>query len=566
MDIIQSALNFSFSLISNRYYKNFNRDTKKAAEVNKSVLLEILEMNKESEYGRMYSFKDIKDVKDYKRNVPITSYSDYENYIERIANGESNILTCEEVEYFGLSSGTTGKQKYIPVTARSRKINNNYMNFLNQGLLYNSIPAAKKGGRGMFLMNMAKSSIITQGGIPAGAGTSEGIKAMKGILPYIWTSPIEVLEISEQQVANYLHLLFALKEKDLSYIASPFPSNIVQMFGVMEENWRELIKDIAEGTISGQLKLDPKTKILLEEKLKPNPKRAAELKKEFINGIDGICRRIWPNMNYVSCVAGGSFSIYINRLKYFIGELPVFSSVYGATEALIGMAIRPNDTTYVVVPGSVYFEFIPLSEQDSQNPITLNIDELKVGESYEVIITNYSGFYRYRLGDVIKVVNYYNESPVIEFLYRKGQLLNIAAEKTQEAAVQHAVMTAVKKWGTELIDYTVIQDLSSTVGFYKFYVEVNNPEALINNIGNNRAILENALCEANPRYLAGLKANRIAPLKLQIVKCGTFQNVRKELLKKGASVNQVKIPRVINDKKLTSLLDQNTERLEKFVC
>ncbi len=565
MDIIQSALNFSFSLISNRYYKNFNRDTKKAAEVNESVLMEILKMNKESEYGRIHNFKDIKDVKDYKRNVPITSYGDYENSIERIAKGESNILTCEAVEYFGLSSGTTGKQKYIPVTTRSRKVNNSYMNFLNQGLLYNSIPAAKKGGRGMFLVNMAKPSVITEGGIPAGAGTSEGIKAMKGILPYIWTSPIKVLEISEQQVANYLHLLFALKERNLSYIASPFPSNIVQMFGVMEENWRELIKDIAEGTISGQLKLDTKIKILLEKKIKPNPKRAEELKKEFTNGMDGICRRIWPNMHYVSCVAGGSFSIYINKLRYFIGELPVFSSVYGATEALIGMAVKPNDTTYVVVPGSVYFEFIPLSEQDSENPIALNLEELKVGESYEVVITNYSGFYRYRLGDIIKVVNYYHESPVIEFLYRKGQLLNIVAEKTQEAAVQHAVMTAVKKWGTELVDYTVIQDLSSTVGFYKFYVEVNNPEALINNIEKNRAILEKALGEANPPYLAGLKANRIAPLKLQVVKCGTFESVRKELLKKGASVNQVKIPRVINDKKLILLLDQNTEILEELI-
>lgn len=565
MNIIQSALNFSFSLISNRYYKNFNRDTKKAAEVNKSVLMEILEMNKESEYGRMHNFKDIKDVKDYKRNVPTTSYSDYENSIERIAKGESNILTCEEVEYFGLSSGTTGKQKYIPVTARSRKINNSYMNFLNQGLLYNSIPAAKKGGRGMFLMNMVKPSVITEGGIPAGAGTSEGIKAMKGILPYIWTSPVEVLEISEQQVSNYLHLLFALKERNLSYIASPFPSNIVQIFGVMEEKWRELIKDIAEGTINEQLMLAPKTRVILEKKLRPNPKRAEELKKEFMSGMDGICRRIWSNMHYVSCVAGGSFSIYINKLRYFIGKLPVFSSVYGATEALIGMAVKPNDTTYVVVPGSVYFEFIPLSEQDSEKPIALDLDELKVGESYEVVITNYSGFYRYRLGDIIKVVNYYHESPVIEFLYRKGQLLNIAAEKTQEAAVQHAVMTSVKKWENELVDYTVIQDLSSTVGFYKFYVEVSNPKALLNNIEKNRAILEKALGEANPRYLAALKANRIAPLKLQIVKCGTFQSVRKELLKKGASVNQVKIPRVINDKKLILLLDQNAERLEEFV-
>lgn len=92
--------------------------------------------------------------------------------------------------------------------------------------------------------------MITPGGIPAGAGTSEGIKAAKHILPYMWVSPIEVLEIPEQETENYLHALFALKNRELSYIASPFPSNIVQVFGVIKENWERLVLDIAMGTIN----------------------------------------------------------------------------------------------------------------------------------------------------------------------------------------------------------------------------------------------------------------------------------------------------------------------------
>lgn len=563
MNMMQSLVNLSFTQISVKYYNRFQKDLKKAGEINGDVLREILRANKESEYGTKYNFENLNGIEDYKSLVPITDYSDYEKYIERSAKGEKNILTSDLIEFFSLSSGTTGSQKLIPVTSASRANANGYMNFLNKGLIYNAIPEAKKGGKGLFLMNMPKPTMITPGGIPAGAGTSEGIKAAKRILPYMWVSPIEVLEIPKQETANYLHALFALKDRKLSYIASPFPSNIVQVFGVIEENWEQLALDIAMGTINKNLKLEPKTRAILEKKLKPNVKRATELKKELSKGMEGVVSRIWPKINYVSCVAGGAFSIYVKKLRYFIGNLPIFSSVYAASEALIGMAVKPDDATYVVTPRTAYFEFIPLNKTDSHNPDTLGLDELKIGERYEIIITNFSGFYRYRIGDVVKVVDYYGKSPVIEFLYRKGQLLNLVAEKTTESAVHHSIMTSIEKWGVELVDYTAIQDLSETVGCYKFYVEVNNPGEFMQKIERNRVILEDAIREANPTYKVAQKAGRIAPLKLEAVAVETFLKLKHELIKKGASINQVKVPRVINDEDLIYILNEGSESLRK---
>ncbi|MPN60957.1 hypothetical protein SDC9_208690 [bioreactor metagenome] len=141
----------------------------------------------------------------------------------------------------------------------------------------------------------------------------------------------------------------------------------------------------------------------------------------------------------------------------------------------------------------------------------------------------------------------------------------MVAQKTTESAVHHSIMTSSEKWDVEIVDYTAIQDLSETVGCYKFYVEANNPEKFMQKIEMNRAILEEAIREANPTYKVAQNAGRIAPLKLEAVAAETFLKLKNELVKKGASINQVKVPRVINDESLISILDEGSEDLGK-VC
>jgi len=556
MNILEWVINQSYALGADFFYKKFVKDTVNAGGVNRAALNEILQGNSETVYGCLYKFDRIQNSADYKRVVPLTSYADYENYVEEIAAGHENVLTSDEVQYFGLSSGTTGKQKRIPTTAKTRKIINMSMMFLQHGSLSRALPAARTGGKGLLLMNMLQSE-NTPVGIPTGSGTSGGMQSMKKMLRYFWTSPLEVLAIKDQQVANYLHLLFALKERNLAYMMSPFPSGIVQLFGVLEKQWPEIIEDLAKGTISAHLTLDSKARDLLEVRLKPDPLRAEALERELRKGMQGIAQRVWPKMSYVSCVVGGSFGIYLDRLRYYIGELPIFSAVYGATEALIGMATRVNDVSYVVTPRSAYFEFIPLQESDDPNPTTFDLDELNVGEMYEVVVTNYSGFYRYRMGDVIKVVGHSHQSPVIEFMYRKGQLLNLAGEKTSEQAVQYALNTTTKSMGVMLEDYTVTLEMEDVVGHYLFYIEVNEPEIILLKTLEMRNTLEQCLEESNPRYLAGVKAKRINEVDIHFVRAGTFQTLKQELLKRGASLNQVKIPRLIRDPQLIQTLEQN---------
>ncbi len=557
MAMLQKILGFAMTTAAGSFRRKFEEDTLQAAEVNKSVLKEVLQSNSDSEYGRKYQFSSIISPEDYKEKVPLTTYDDYRSYIERMANGEKNILTSLPVIYFGLSSGTTGKSKLIPVTALSRKIINSNMMLLTQGMLLWAMPETQGGGKGLMLMN-SRSDGTTAGGIPIGAATSGGMNSMKFITPYLWTSPPEILQLTDQRTALYLHLLFALQEKDLAYINAPFPSAIVQLFRVLEEEWPSLVRDLAgDDDISKHLNLEPEVRRKLVMQMRPNAARAKQLEEEVKRGMSGIACRLWPKMLYVCCVAGGSFSIYMDKLRRYTGQIPYYSAVYCATEAMFGICTRTNDVTYVVTPRTAYYEFIPADEMEISNPTVLNLDQLEKGKSYEIVLTNQAGFYRYRLGDVIKVVDYYNSSPVIEFLYRKGQLLNVAGEKTQEAAVLDALKNAAKHWGSDLMDFTTTVDLDGPVGRYVFFVEVQGT-GKITDITTWQIILEKALEKANPRYRAGIEAGRIGGLLLQVVQPGTFQRFQRELILRGASDNQVKIPRLLSDEGLKNFLSQLT--------
>lgn len=559
MGIVQRAVNWTYACVADSSYKKFRKDTLRAGAVNREALREILKGNSETVYGQLHRFSELHQISEFKQEVPLTSFADYEPYIDEIAAGKEQVLTTDPVMYFGLSSGTTGKQKKIPITAHSRKLVNMAMMFLQHGLLRQALAAARKGGKGLLLMNMLQSG-STPKGIPTGSATSGGAQSMKKMLPYFWTSPLEVLAIPDQDVANYLHLLFALTEKNLTYIMAPFSSGIVQLFGVLSQKGNQLAEDIKEGHISKQLYLDPETRMFLEQKLKANPKRGAEIQKELEHGLEGIASRLWRKLGYVSCVSGGSFGIYEDKLKYFIGNTPIYSAVYAATEALIGLAPDVNQPTYVIAPRAAYFEFITPEESEMENPSTLALDELQVGQTYEIVVTTYAGFYRYRLGDIIKVVGIYNTCPIVEFICRKGQLLNLTGEKTSEAAVQQALSRALKTLNTSLEDYTITLDLGATTGHYTFYLEVSPKQRGLTEISTLRNTLENCLTQTNPRYGAGVKGNRISPCEVKLVRPGTFQKLRQELIKRGASINQVKIPRLIREPYLISLLEEHIER------
>ena len=545
MAILNKLLYKGLIIGAKNIQEDFISNTENCFEVNKNLLINIINDNKNTEYGKKHKFYKIHTIEDYKNNVDLSNYSDFETYILRECKGEKNILTKEDVEYFGHSSGTTGSQKILPVTKTSRNIALKLNGILCQKLLYDSLKENWTYGKGAMIVDMVSEEKSKENTYIASA-SSAGMSKIKGISSYVWTSPKEVMEMNDKDTAFYLHVLFALKEKDLMYIGSLFISSILDFFRFIEKNHVQLVKDLRNGTVSDKLKITPEVRLILNKKLGKSPKRADEIEKEFNLGFKGIAKRIWKKIIYIACVTGANFNNYNDIVKYYTDNLPICSIAYAATEGFIGVNPYCDKIEYVIVPDSCFYEFIKLKDIDNNNPKTYLINELHIDEAYEIVLTTVNGLYRYRLGDIVKVTGFYNNTPKIQFLFRKNMLLNMVSEKTTENHVNSALLKVIKDFNMKLIDYTTYADNSVTPGRYIIYIEIENYNCS-DGIDLFEAKLDAELMKCNPAYERFRKRNRLQRLKVRFLKRGTFKKYKNKILSTGISANQIKIPRVIKD-------------------
>ena len=172
--ILYKLLILGGKLIENKFIIN----TKKAYKINNDVLINIIKKNTNTIICKKYHFENINSIEDYKNNMPLTTYSFYENYINDMTNGKHNVLFSDDIDYFGHTSGTTGKQKLIPVSHKNRLLASKYMAFLIQKFAYNKVKDKYNFKKGLLISDIVLTS-YTSSGIPICSATSGGIEKIK---------------------------------------------------------------------------------------------------------------------------------------------------------------------------------------------------------------------------------------------------------------------------------------------------------------------------------------------------------------------------------------------------
>ncbi|KAM3859356.1 GH3 domain-containing protein [Diretmus argenteus] len=400
----------------------------------------------------------------------------------------------------------------------------------------------------------------SEAGIPIGPNSST--PASSRHMLNLYTTPAPAFEVPGEKDTLYLHLLFALKDPSVGTLESNFASTVFYAFRTLQEHWEELVQDIDLGRVSGALALEPKVRAKLEGLMRPDPGRAAQLRAHFQQGFQGIAKRLWPRLNTVLAVDSGSNQIYGEMLRAnYCQGVPFYSPFYAATEGLIGVNLWPEEPSrrYLLCPRSMFCEFLPESSLEEEQPRTLLMGEVKEGHCYELVITNASGLFRYRIGDIVKVVGFHNQCPIVEFQYRRGQMLSVRGEKISEKLFLEALKKAVAQWpGAHLVDYCCAESgiLGDSIGVsdphYQVFVELKGVRNLTE---EQRYKLDHCLQQDSAVYKSFRIKGSIGPMRVQLVADGAFKELSKQIMAfSNTSPNTFKMHRVLRRKEYADFL------------
>lgn len=526
----------------NKKIEKFDYLTENAPEINKQLMLDMLKKNAETEYGKKYHFSEIATIEDYKKMVPFSIYDDYAPYIERMIAGETDLITKDPIVHYALTSGSVDNPKKIPVSEQTVKLYREYATQFSFAIIARALGKKWKRGRGLNLMEVKFETLPN--GLFAGSISGRGVYSIKNLLFLMFTSPKEIVFPTEIMDTKYAHLRFALSDRNLTYIVSAFMTGICDLMKYLETNWEIIVDDIEKGTINPDIKIPDDVKVQLQKQIKPDPKRAAELRAEFEKGFETpIVRRIWPDFAFVHAIGSGGFAVYTDKMRHYLGDVPIYFSVYAASESIMAICNEMESQEFVLIPDSAFYEFIPVDQEDSEE--TLTMEQLETGKDYEIVLTNTSGFYRYRIKDVVRVVGWYKNCPKIQFVYRLNQMVSIAGEKTTEECISWAVKEFAKDTECELVDYSVYADVAISPGRYVIIMETEKRMSKENH-EKYRIIIEEKLGIANPSIGSKVKSGILSPSEITFVQEETYALYRDLMIMRGISGNQLKPVRVID--------------------
>ncbi len=408
------------------------------------VLNEILRRNQNTDYGRHYQFASLQTAEGYRSRVPLSDYETYLPFVElQTKVGESSISVAEPVPYYLLTSGTTGDTRLIPATQRHFRP---YLDAFTQMVsgkinfaLFESLPLKKRYNDRSFL-NSVSGMVLAE--------FFRYERNTYGNVNTKFTSPEELMFPPEAMDTMYLRLLFALKERDVEQIISPFTWGIVEAFNFLENNWKILCHDIEVGKITYTLDVPEIFLRKMNAFLSPDKNRADELREIFFRAgfKKPVAQRIWKNLRQIVAAGTGSFKIYTAQMKRYTGDVPHSNGIFASSEMLTGKAIPAGDN-YELIPDVNFYEFLPV---DGGAPILLN--EVEVGKNYEVILTNQAGLYRYRTAEIIRVEEYGNGRLIFSYVGRKNDSLKLSTADISENDIYETI-AELENFDADIADF-----------------------------------------------------------------------------------------------------------------
>lgn len=464
-------------------------------EVQKRMFTKIVELARNTEWGKKYHYKDIRRYEQFQERVPISSYEDLYPYIERMLRGEQNVLWSSKINWFAKSSGTTNaRSKFIPVSRETLQ------------------KCHFRGGRDMLslvVVNKPDTRFFKGKGLSIGGSLS--------------SSP----EWKDAHFGDVSAVIMHHMPRWAQYLRAP------RLETAMMPNWEDKIEAMATETIpiniTSALGVPTWTIVLF--------KRILE-----ITGAKHI-KEVWPD-----------FEIFVHGAVAFQPYRELFDSLapgisymetYNASEGFFGLQDDfSRDDMLLMLDYDMFYEFIPLSEVDKEHPQTLTLEQVEMNKNYAMIISNSSGLWRYKIGDTVKFTSL---NPFrVKITGRTKHFINAFGEEVIIENAETAITAACNATGAVLNNFTAgpIYLGTESKGGHEWIIEFARSPSSMEDF---TTVLDQTLRDVNSDYDAKRHMDMalVKPMVHNVPE-GTFYEWLKQ---RGKIGGQIKVPRLANSRK-----------------
>lgn len=497
---MRSIVNSAFNWYYKKRYKEIEHIIENPHEAQLQVFNDLIENARYTEWGKKHNFQSIRSPQDYQKNVPVQDYESLKPFIQRMMEGERDVLWPGIVEMFSKSSGTTSdKSKFIPVSQQ------NFDNCHIKGtwdtmtIIYDQIPDCSIFSGKNFIM-VGNHSVY-----------KPGLKTIYG-------------DVS------------ALMVKNMPKIAKPFFEPDLDI--IFRDDWESKIKLMAEVAcrpdVAPMIKMIggvPTWTIIFFRHILEHTGKSHMLE-------------VWPNFE---CYIHGGVNIEPYREQFaqlLPSEKVKYIEVYNASEGYFATKLNlEDDDMLLLLNNGVYYEFIPMDQWNEENPKAITLDQVEPDKNYALLVSTNAGLWRYLIGDTIMFTS---TSPYkIKITGRTKQFVNAFGEEVMVSNTDKAIAQACTEMNAIVSEYTVapIYFQNSGKGGHEWLVEFEK-EPL--DLKAFNSLLDLKLQMINSDYEAKRYKNMaLNELQLRPLPKGTFLGWMKQRGKLG---NQNKVPRLANNR------------------
>ena len=493
---IKSALAKPFA---KRVYKRVQKWANNSIETQEKVFQDLIGKAAGTTFGKDHDFISINNHSDFVKRVPIRDYEALKPYVEKVVDGEENILWTGKPIYFAKTSGTTSGAKYIPITKES-------------------MPTHVEAARNAILMYIHETG---------------NAKFVDGKMIFLQGSPV----LNEQNGIQLGRLSGIVAHYVPKYLQK---NRLPSLKTNCIEDWETKVDAIVEETLPENMTIIsgiPSWVQMYFEKLQERTgKKVGDIFKNFNLFIFG----------------GVNYEPYRAKFENLIGRKVDSIELYPASEGFFAFQDRQNEKGMLLQLNSgIFYEFIKADEFFNDNPKRITIKDVEVGVNYVMIISTNAGLWAYNIGDTVEFTSTKPYRVIVSG--RIKHFISAFGEHVIGKEVEQALQDAILNTEISVSEFTVAPQINPNEGlpFHEWFIEFENePE----NLSDLAKKIDESIQKQNSYYFDLIQGKVLQPLKITKVKKGGFQDYMKSIGKLGG---QNKIPRLSNDRKIVDGFPSN---------